>query len=454
MKEGRSPNVLLVCIDCLRSDFAVGDYGQKKPLFSSIEQEGTLFDTMTAAASTTTPAIASQMTGCYPNEHGIFSLQDFRLNNKITTLAEMFDRNNYHTQAEVTGPLTADTNLDRGFNVYNFRNKDRTVYTDWWQEIQNTIRSVEEPWFIYLHLWEAHEPRYPPPDAADDRLTYETCVQGVCDKIETIVDYINLDDTIFAVTGDHGESIRDETIRSRVIRGADQIPLPHTTVDTRVGSLHLPIPTGVIKTRTIRRYIYDNYLRPRGIELEDLYNTMRKYRKRGFPNAIHHVGHGYHVYDFLTRVPFGIVGTNVPNKGRCRQQVAQNDIFKTILAAAGISAPDSDGQNLLSKTVEEQPAFSRACGATLRTDANWLYAVRYDGWKLVKGKDRQLTQLFDLGSDPYEIHNIADNNPEKMHELGALLDEFISQEASARRENISEDEQEKMKEHLKELGYL
>ncbi|MFB6143175.1 MAG: sulfatase [Halorientalis sp.] len=438
MSAARS-NVLFVCVDAMRSDFALGDYGSEKSLFEFFEREGTVFDTTVAAASTTSPCVASYMTGNYPSDHGILSLTDFRLDERATTLAEVYRDAGYDTAAHVTGPITADTGLDAGFEEYEHREEDRTVYTDWYEDLKADVADTDGPWFRYVHLWEAHIPKDLPPDADPDELEYEAAVRGVAERLEELLEVVDLDDTIVAMTGDHGESVEDGTLRNRAVLALDRAPIPFTDA----------------YLRNVRRSVYDEYLRPRGIEPEGFYNSLRRFSAVDFPNALHAVGHGYHVYDFLTRVPFVLAGAGVPADGRVSEQVRQVDLFPTLLSAAGVEPPAAvAGQDLLDGDVEHRPAYTRACGAVLRSKENWLDGVRYDGWKFVKGRERSLRQLFDLEADPEELDNVVDEYPEKAAELEAIVDEFVAREEQVADREIDADAEARMTERLEDLGYL
>jgi len=433
------PNVLFVCIDALRSDFALGEYGSDKPLFDYLERKGTVFDTMIAAASSTTPCVATYMTGTEPPTHGVLSLRDFTLADDVTMLAEVFDEAGYETSASVTGPITADTGLDAGFDEYEYRNRDRTVYTDWFEQFKADLADRESPWFTYLHLWEAHVHRDLPPDASDNEIKYDASVRGVAAKLESLLAQVDLEETVVVLTGDHGESIEDGTYRHRaLIMGFNQIPVPFT--DKRI--------------RDVRREVYDRFLRPRGVELEDQYNSLRRLSGVDFPNAAHRIGHSYHVYDFLTRVPFVLAGPGIPEGERVSEQVRQIDIFPTILSATALEVPaQTTGQDLLDGHIEHRPAHVRAAGAC-DDRTRWLDGVRYDGLKYVTGRQRELTQLFDLESDPEELNNVVKEYPETAERLATLVDEHIAKERRQLGSTVSESADERMKERLEELGYL
>jgi len=435
---GSRPNVLFVCVDAMRSDFTLGEYGTDKRFFEFFEREGTVFDTMISAASSTTPCVASFMTGRYPPDHGVLSLREFKLDD-VTTLAQRFAAAGYATSAHVCGPITADTGLDAGFDTYDHRERDRTVYTDWYDRFLAELSGVREPWFTYLHLWEAHDPRQMPPDRRADELAYDASVRGVSEKLFDLLAAVDLDDTIVAVTGDHGESFADGTLRNRAaIIALDQLPIPFTGR----------------RTKEARRWVADRYLEPNGINTEPFHNGLRRLSGVAFPNDFHRLGHGFHVYDFLTRVPFVIAGSGVPTGERIGRQVRQIDVFPTLLSAAGFEGSvDVDARDLLADPPEPRPAHVRAVGA-FESSAKWLDGVRHDGWKFVKGRERPLRQLFDLDSDPLELHDVSGDHPEKAAELEAMVDELVERERESPDRNHSEEAEARMTDRLEDLGYL
>ena len=70
-----------------------------------------------SSASSTTPCVASLLTGTYSFVHGIRSIFGLKLNPTVPTLVETLRTAGYHTVAEVSGPLFPETGLDRGFDV-------------------------------------------------------------------------------------------------------------------------------------------------------------------------------------------------------------------------------------------------------------------------------------------------------------------------------------------------
>ena len=116
------------------------------------------------------------------------------------------------------------------------------------------------------------------------------------------------------------------------------------------------------------------------------------------------------------------------------------DWYPTLLKLAGAPAEQAlpvDGLDIWPTLTQGAPSPHRAI--LLNTTPN-TGAVRVGKWKLVRkrGEDDpdnasktntvpESIELFDLESDPYEKHNLAELNPVKRDELQAQLDDFARQ---------------------------
>lgn len=89
---------------------------------------------------------------------------------------------------------------------------------------------------------------------------------------------------------------------------------------------------------------------------------------------------------------------------------------------------------------------------TVATYDRSLRALRSDRWKFIRGSDDSV-ELFDIRNDPDETNNIADVEEELWHELNAELDRWLD---SFERASYSEtvEMEEGTKERLEDLGYL
>jgi arylsulfatase A-like enzyme len=114
------------------------------------------------------------------------------------------------------------------------------------------------------------------------------------------------------------------------------------------------------------------------------------------------------LYEHSVRVPLVVAGPDIP-RGETRDALTYLfDIFPTVAELAGTSPPATvQGHSLL-------PVI-RDANAQAREYAYFAYrdlqrAVRTDDdWKLIRYhvNDEQHTQLFDLGDDPFETHDLA-----------------------------------------------
>src|SRR5215211_3558889 len=106
------PNVLFLMVDCLRAD-TLWDRERypSMPHLDRLAERASVFTTAIAAATTTTPSVATMLTGLAPAEHGIRSLLGYKLRPGVRTLADELREAGYYTAAETTGPLFPETEL-------------------------------------------------------------------------------------------------------------------------------------------------------------------------------------------------------------------------------------------------------------------------------------------------------------------------------------------------------
>jgi arylsulfatase A-like enzyme len=176
-------------------------------------------------------------------------------------------------------------------------------------------------------------------------------------------------------------------------------------------------------------------------------------------------GHGYHVYDFLVRVPLVVAGSGMPSAGRIiSAQVRQVDIMPTILDLAGLAGeiPETaDGRSLgpsmHGDPLPPLPAFIETCQNS--REPSTFYGVRYQGWKYAC--DMRLSsvpeELYDLAADPQETRNLAKELSQRATEMRQLIEQHLSSEqqpAVSMAEVLSEIEIAGLAEHLKKLGYV
>lgn len=146
------------------------------------------------------------------------------------------------------------------------------------------------------------------------------------------------------------------------------------------------------------------------------------------------LNHGYHVYDFLVRVPLVFVGRGLfPVGKRIDTQVRQIDIMPTILEALGI-VPGRDvkirGRSLMplmrGERVEELTALIEASGKAIPDPRDWLRGIRVPPWKYVFAprNPRIRSELYHLGQDPRESENLIYQHPAIAKSLRRIVEEI------------------------------
>ena len=412
-------NTLFVLVDCLRADAAWGgDRGTVTPAIDELMSRGTYFSQAISTASTTTTCVASMLTGNYPFAHGLRTLSGHKLNSGCVTLPQVLQKQGYHTYALVTGPLSPLTGLDRGFEQYDFRTEKVYLSDDWGEELRRKLKEgfFREPWFIFLHLWEIHKPRQVSAKFDSKRFgvdPYERAVSSLDPELGRLFELAGKDATII-LHGDHGENRE------------------------------------VVRQKLLFRY----------------YHRLKRRLSYSVDPRFYKIGHSFHVYDFLVRVPLLFVGPGIFPAGKVvTDQVRQIDIFPTLAEVLGLEIPGPiHGRSLVplikGESLPEAPAHVAAVGESLQGAKNWRVGIRTPEWKYVFAPQNLgiSEELYRLEADPNELRNLAKKRPHIADELRGKLMEIISGTYYVNDvpdgDEMSEGERKIMEERLKQLGYL
>jgi hypothetical protein len=135
--------------------------------------------------------------------------------------------------------------------------------------------------------------------------------------------------------------------------------------------------------------------------------------------------HGVSVYDELLRVPLLIEGPMVAPR-RIEQPVSLIDLGPTILDLFGLPTPGAFlGQSLVPLLRGEDVILDRPLVADT---GRWQRALIFpDGKKVIRDGRRGTFELYDLKSDPGELHNLFDDAPDASTRLDALRTFFLAQ---------------------------
>jgi arylsulfatase A-like enzyme/Tfp pilus assembly protein PilF len=223
-------NLVIVTLDTTRAD-RMGAYGYKDvetPAFDRVAREGVLFENAVSAAPLTLPVHSSMFTGKFPPEHGVRDNGGFFLGPDQLTLAEVLKTRGYRTGAFV-GAYVLDSKwgLNQGFDTYYDKfdlSESRTVSLGSIQRPGNEVVDQVLPWveqakgqpfFAWVHLYDAHSPYRPPEPFAtkyqghpyNGEIAFaDSQVGRLLAKLEALGVY---DQTVVMILGDHGESLGD-----------------------------------------------------------------------------------------------------------------------------------------------------------------------------------------------------------------------------------------------------
>jgi arylsulfatase A-like enzyme len=162
--DNNASNIILVSIDCLRSDH-VGVYGYERdttPHLDRFAEDGVVFETAIGTAGSTHPTHMSIFTGLLPSFHGATPLRE--LSRSVPYLSELLGEASYQSDALVTGAyLSQHFGFNRGFHTYRRINRSPAAETvDVALDVMQ--RAEGQNHFMFLHLIDAHWPYEPPPE--------------------------------------------------------------------------------------------------------------------------------------------------------------------------------------------------------------------------------------------------------------------------------------------------
>jgi arylsulfatase A-like enzyme/Tfp pilus assembly protein PilF len=223
--ERPAVSAVLISIDTCRAD-ALGCYGgppDVTPNLDRLAAQGVVFENTVSPVPITLPAHCSLMTGLDPARHGVHYNLGHLLHPDRDTLAEQAARHGLATAAFVSSiVLDRRWGLDQGFATYqdDLSGRPRSLFGAE-RPGEETVELAgrwlrahrRERFFLFVHLYEPHEPYQPPPEFAaafpDSPYLGEVAAADACvGRLLELLRELDLDrSTLVAVVGDHGEML-------------------------------------------------------------------------------------------------------------------------------------------------------------------------------------------------------------------------------------------------------
>ena len=441
-------NILFITIDSFRSDRFFGSNRTcKTPHIDSLVNQGLYFRNSISGADSTGISLGNCITGKYSFRNGINQID---LNLKAKNLFNILKNNNYFLYS-TTPKLTWFNHLTKNFDEHddyfaaNLTQEDLTQGVG--SQIINRLNSkqMKEPWLYYIHLEDLHQQIVLPEVFDDEKFgstKYDRMVSCVDTWIGKIINEIDLNNTLVIITADHADYIP-------VIENFGQ-PSGVKKIMQK-GKKHLP------------------FLEPLGLKL---FILLRDYRKKSEINKMQEnftkeeirsltPRCGKELYEEALRIPLLFVGKNVGKSLIVDNFVGQVDIFPTILSLIDIKYEKNDlnGRDLSvilnDKKIMDKPLYIESSNNEEFRNG-FLEGIRTSEFKYLRSKEnpKEYVSLYDMKNDPNEFNNIFNEKPEIVDKLEKLLLEMKTKTITEQESEISEEDEKKIREELKKMGYI
>lgn len=433
--ERQGPNLILIVLDTLRADH-MGMYGYERditPWLDEFASKATVYDFAHGSSSYTLPTHATLFTGLLAETHGAVELHNHDNSNGVSllelglqadfaevaplpeealTLAEILKARGYETGAICanTAYLARAFNMDQGFDTYVDQMGSRAAWRPLglsiavrlplpqkWRlhrmlgsseryylfahEVNELTRQwlrgrADRPFFLFLNYMEAHAPYLPVPGYRDLFPHSYTLQQEDWARINKgEIELTDYEKTVLVDAYDAEIKYMDDQLREMFAHFEAEGALENTIVAI----------------------------------VADHGESFGEHGR---------LGHALTVYQPEVHVPL-IVRLPGQSEGKRETRfVHQADVMPTLLRELGAPVPDAiEGTDL---TVAERKLPSVTYFGPYERDYT-EYAVYSDPWKLIWSSNKP-AQLYNVREDPLEKNNLADEQPETLTDLLALLE--------------------------------
>lgn len=440
-------NIILIVIDALRFDhLGMSGYGRDtSPNLDKLANESVFFSNAVTAIPSTTPSIASLMTGLYPHSNGLRFIHRQKLRPNVATLAEILQAHGYKTIGYDLESI--NSGIERGFDDFSslqwrVKNKIR-------REAKRLVRRKEikpaeelayfaeeqikkhngKKFFLYMHYSDLHTP-YSPPKPFNEMFDPGYMGGSIFD------DWDNKKKEII-----FGRNLQKEKIHHAIAQYDGLIKF----IDAQLGRIISCLEGLRLKDNTIMVITADH--------------------GEGFGEHGLYFQHTLCLYEEGIKIPLIIRSPTLKRPKKIETQVSSIDIMPTILDILGIQLIEEvDGKSLvpvINAGEDDRKYLFAENGEMLFKENNrsfypgikgkWRMA-RTNEWKLIyiPHPKNDIYELYNLISDPNETVNLADKHPEITSKLREELHNWMNTSKEDEDKNLTE----KSKKLLRKLGYM
>jgi len=427
-------NVLLLVVDTLRAD-RLSLYGYPRPTspyLQTFAREAVVFTRARSPAGCTFPAANSLLTSREPS---VFLLQPggtMAIPDTVRSLPEILRGHGYSTAAVSASPIARATpseintvgGFGRGFQSFDEECLDRHArcLND---KASGLLRTLPQPWLLYLHYMEPHAPYRPPPDfprrftpasgQPRPRGVHPWAWRGenwpVLQRIydgKTDLDFTPQDLAVLHDLYDEEIAYFDTRLAELIALLRERGLLDHTLIV-------------LAADHGEAQHEHGGYGHCRSLAWETVLRTP-----------------------LLMRIPGTAPGT--------RQELVDNlDVVPTVLDYLGLPGDGLafDGVSLRPAIEGDRPVQRLAFGnqGDTRTVTDGARKLSYD---LATGTAR----LFDIATDPGETADLAAKRPEEAHRLEAVLLRWMKSREGPAGSRLAHRRARELESQLHAVGYL
>jgi len=426
------PNLLFLVVDSLRSD-RLAPYGSERPTpaISALARQGVVFEQSYSSAPWTMPSVATMFTGLAPTRHGVTNT-DALMSEELETLAERLLSRGYATSAVVSHHMIGKKfRFDQGFESFDqeLARGHRFISSELLtqlagRELKRLSRDSDgKPFFLFVHYFDPHydyrdHPQYEYAKNSAGRLKGN---EGI-GQLRRMLDSMSEEELDFI------RDRYDEEVRF---------------TDAAIGRLLDRLKRLGLAENTLVVFTADH---------------GEEFRDHGW------LGHTQSLYRELVHVPLVMRGPGLDRMRRFSAPVSAVDLAPTLLELLGFRESLGDGTSLVPRLRQSEvhPAPPVFCEVDylgvdegqpgLRTCHK--KSVVGESFQLVRDDESGEVELFRHEGDEAQIRNLAEELPEEVARLTALLDAHLARLATGARELERTEFDEAELSELRELGYV
>ena len=427
------PNILLISMDTVRADHTsvYGHHNNTTPNLAHIAKDGVIFQQAFSVANESAYSHAALFTGRYATELAYPNYRTFALPPEASTLPEMLQAYGYQTAGFIAGGhVDGGFGFDQGFDTFSAEIGYASFFSTAPKALAwlNEEKDPEEPWFVFLHSYDAHRPyksigpfhhlygNTQPSLLSEHIANSPKSSEQVYDRI-----YYEEEDPRFFehVSGSKIMSLdtyrtlqsSSESIEGQPLSDEDVVHIQdHYDACLTYGDLMLGL------------FIAD--LRERG----DLDNTLIIVVSDHGEDLLDHeyMNHRTALYDSVVKVPMIVSGPGFPKGETYDGLVDINDVVSTVALAAGAKLPAGSRDRPLQKVITGQaPAAEHVffegvldmIGVRTKTHKLIYRGIPLDTPDYIDGLEKaELNnghfQFFDISTDPKEQTDLLLASPE------------------------------------------